>query len=90
MQAGLGDEPRRVQAVEAARQRRAVARLLVAAGRPVLQPRAGRQPVRQPVRDGEAAAALQLRQHDYHLPALQTFHSLYILDHTYVAPIPNY
>lgn len=78
----LGDEPRRVQAVQAARQRGAVARLAGGrcrraggggggggrGGRPVVQARAPRQAVRQAVRDREPPATLQLRQHYYHLP----------------------
>lgn len=60
-----------MQAVQAARQRRAVLRRVGGARRPVLQARAARQPVRQPVRDREPAAALQLSQHYYNLPEIK-------------------
>lgn len=47
---------------------------------PVVQPGLQRHAVGQPVRDGEAAAALQLGQHDDHLPAASLVELLYFYD----------
>jgi hypothetical protein len=65
----LGDESRRVQAVEATCEGWAMAWFTVGVRRPVLQASATSQSVRKPVRDREPTTAFQLGQHYYHLSA---------------------